>query len=100
MPAVQPPAPSNAGAPPPVSPSKPRPARRAPAPPAAGDAVADTGAQQQAEVQLALAAQAARFDAMMKVLAEQQREINAIIDFGMAQAKRDDQLMNEWIRLI
>jgi hypothetical protein len=37
---------------------------------------------------------------MMKVLAEQQREINAIVDFGMAQAKRDDQLMNEWIRLI
>jgi hypothetical protein len=54
----------------------------------------------QTEIQLALAAQAARFDAMMKVLAEQQREINAIIDFGMAQAKRDDQLMNEWIRLI
>lgn len=57
-------------------------------------------AQQQSEIQLALAAQAARFDAMMKVLAEQQREINAIIDLGMAQAKRDDQLMNEWIRLI
>jgi len=37
---------------------------------------------------------------MMKVLAEQQREINAIIDLGMAQTKRDDQLMNEWIRLI
>lgn len=57
-------------------------------------------AQQQSEIQLALAAQAARFDAMMKVLAEQQREINAIIDVGMAQTKRDDQLMNEWIRLI
>ena len=55
---------------------------------------------QQSEIQLALAAQAARFDAMMKVLAEQQREINAIIDLGMAQTKRDDQLMNEWIRLI
>ncbi|MGA3038724.1 MAG: hypothetical protein ABSE64_14730 [Vulcanimicrobiaceae bacterium] len=57
-------------------------------------------AAQQSEIQLALAAQAARFDAMMKVLAEQQREINAIIDLGMAQTKRDDQLMNEWIRLI
>lgn len=55
---------------------------------------------QQSEIQLALAAQAARFDAMMKVLAEQQREINAIVDLGMAQTKRDDQLMNEWIRLI
>ncbi len=29
-----------------------------------------------------------------------QREINAIIDMEMAQVKRDDQLMNEWIRLI
>lgn len=87
-------APAAAAAPP----SKPRQARRV-TPPPAGDSV-DTQPQQQAEIQLALAAQAARFDAMMKVLAEQQREINAIIDFGMAQAKRDDQLMNEWIRLI
>jgi hypothetical protein len=60
----------------------------------------DSNAAQQSEIQLALAAQAARFDAMMKVLAEQQREINAIVDLGMAQTKRDDQLMNEWIRLI
>jgi hypothetical protein len=34
------------------------------------------------------------------VLAEQQREINAIVDLQMAQTKRSDQLMNEWIRLI
>lgn len=78
---------------------KPRASRRSPAPGSA-DGVAEGSPQQQAEIQLALAAQAARFDAMMKVLAEQQREINAIIDMGMAQAKRDDQLMNEWIRLI
>jgi hypothetical protein len=81
--------------------AKPPPARRAPSP-RAGDGVdGDPSAgMHQAEIQLALTAQAARFDAMMKVLAEQQREINAIIDMGMAQAKRDDQLMNEWIRLI
>ena len=81
--------------------AKPPSARRVPHP-RTGDAVdGDPGAgMHQAEIQLALAAQAARFDAMMKVLAEQQREINAIIDMGMAQAKRDDQLMNEWIRLI
>ena len=86
---------------PPIAPPapKPRAARRSP-PPGNADGVADGSSQQQAEIQLALAAQAARFDAMMKVLAEQQREINAIIDMGMAQAKRDDQLMNEWIRLI
>src|SRR5579875_3586387 len=76
-----------------------RPSRRS-TPAGNADGVADGTPQQQAEIQLALAAQAARFDAMMKVLAEQQREINAIIDLGMAQAKRDDQLMNEWIRLI
>ncbi|MBV8602268.1 MAG: hypothetical protein JO359_11955 [Candidatus Eremiobacteraeota bacterium] len=75
-----------------------RPSTRRPAtPPGAQD---QTQSMHEAELQLALAAQAARFDAMMKVLAEQQREINAIIDLGMAQAKRDDQLMNEWIRLI
>ena len=73
--------------------------RRPAAPPGSADGV-DQNHMQQAELQLALQAQAARFDAMMKVLAEQQREINAIIDLGMAQAKRDDQLMNEWIRLI
>ena len=60
----------------------------------------DQNQMHDAELQLALAAQAARFDAMMKVLAEQQREINAIIDLGMAQTKRDDALMNQWIRLI
>lgn len=101
MEAIVPPAIPPSGAIVPALPSsKPRATRRIPAPPPNGDAVADTSAQRQAEIQLALAAQAARFDAMMKVLAEQQREINAIIDLGMAQAKRDDQLMNEWIRLI
>ncbi|MGH7659645.1 MAG: hypothetical protein ACRENA_01850 [Vulcanimicrobiaceae bacterium] len=92
-------APDTAQPSPGVSPPKPRPSRRSP-PSGNADGVADASPQQQAEIQLALAAQAARFDAMMKVLAEQQREINAIIDMGMAQAKRDDQLMNEWIRLI
>lgn len=79
------------------------PAPRRPTPRARSNDGVDTDSstgQQQSEVQLALAAQAVRFDAMMKVLAEQQREINAIIDLGMAQTKRDDQLMNEWIRLI
>jgi hypothetical protein len=78
------------------------PVPRRPAPrPRSNDGVdTDSSTPGQSEIQLALAAQAARFDAMMKVLAEQQREINAIVDLGMAQTKRDDQLMNEWIRLI
>jgi len=89
-------------APPPVPAGGVAPAPRRATPRArTSDGVDQTsGTAQQTEIQLALAAQAARFDAMMKVLAEQQREINAIVDFGMAQAKRDDQLMNEWIRLI
>ncbi|MBV8425050.1 MAG: hypothetical protein JO349_07655 [Candidatus Eremiobacteraeota bacterium] len=89
-------------APPPVSTGGvvPAPRRATPRARNADGVDPNPGAPQQAEIQLALAAQAARFDAMMKVLAEQQREINAIVDFGMAQAKRDDQLMNEWIRLI
>ncbi len=92
---VAPPAPASpANAATPV-PRRPTPRARS------ADGVDQTGnGAQQSEIQLALAAQAARFDAMMKVLAEQQREINAIIDLGMAQTKRDDQLMNEWIRLI
>ena len=73
--------------------------RRPATPPGSADGV-DQNQMQQAELQLAMQAQAARFDAMMKVLAEQQREINAIIDLGMAQTKRDDALMNQWIRLI
>ena len=85
---------------PPANAATPAPRRATPRP-RNSDGVDQSGnAAQQSEIQLALAAQAARFDAMMKVLAEQQREINAIIDLGMAQTKRDDQLMNEWIRLI
>ena len=32
--------------------------------------------------------------------AEQQREFNALRDLAMQQVKRDDQAMNEWIKLI
>jgi hypothetical protein len=92
---VAPPAPA-----PPANVATPAPRRTTPRPRSADGVDQNGNAQQQSEIQLALAAQAARFDAMMKVLAEQQREINAIIDLGMAQTKRDDQLMNEWIRLI
>lgn len=84
----------------PANVATPVPRRTTPRARAADGVDANSTGAQQSEVQLALAAQAARFDAMMKVLAEQQREINAIIDMGMAQTKRDDQLMNEWIRLI
>lgn len=61
---------------------------RAPHPPAgdAGDA--------------ALAAQQRDFDRMMRVRAELDRESNALREMALAQAKRDDEEMRAWIRLI
>jgi len=47
----------------------------------------------------ALAEQAA-FDAVTSARAEQQREMNVLRDLAMQQVKRDDQTMNEWIKLI
>jgi hypothetical protein len=49
---------------------------------------------------LAALAEQAHFDAMASVRAEQQREMNALRDMAMQQVKKDDQLMNEWIKLI
>ena len=63
-----------------------RPARAAPEPATPGD--------------LAALADQASFDAMASLHAEQQREMNALRDMAMMQVKKDDQLMNEWIKLI
>lgn len=49
---------------------------------------------------LAALAQQASFDAVASAQAEQQREFNALRDLAMQQVKRDDQTMNEWIKLI
>jgi hypothetical protein len=49
---------------------------------------------------LAALAEQATFDAMASARAEQQREMNALRDLAMQQVKRDDQVMNEWIKLI
>jgi hypothetical protein len=40
------------------------------------------------------------FDQIMILQAEQEREANALRDLAMQQIKRDDQTMNEWIKLI
>ena len=37
---------------------------------------------------------------MASARAEQQREMNALRDMAMQQVKKDDQIMNEWIKLI
>jgi hypothetical protein len=49
---------------------------------------------------VALLAQQAAFDRMMQLRAELQREANAMRELAMEQVKRDDQLMNAWIKLI
>ena len=49
---------------------------------------------------LAALAQQASFDALASARAEQQREMNVLRDLAMQQVKRDDQVMNEWVKLI
>ena len=49
---------------------------------------------------LAALAEQAAFDAVASARAEQQREMNVLRDLAMQQVKRDDQTMNEWIKLI
>jgi hypothetical protein len=40
------------------------------------------------------------FDRMLRERAELERETNAISDLGALQAKRDDELMRAWMKLI
>lgn len=47
-----------------------------------------------------LAARQAAFDRMLKERAELEREANAISQLSVQQAKRDDELMQAWIKLI
>ncbi len=47
-----------------------------------------------------IAKQQQAFDRMIKLLAEQEREANAIREFGMAQQKKENDFMTEFIRMI
>jgi len=47
-----------------------------------------------------LAARQSAFDRMLKERAELEREANAISQLTVQQAKRDDELMQAWIKLI
>jgi hypothetical protein len=49
---------------------------------------------------LAAIAQQHAFDMVATAQAEQQREMNVLRDLAMQQVKRDDQTLNDWIRLI
>jgi hypothetical protein len=88
----------------PVRPQPPhhRTAHRAAAPAAAAKRPARTGprAEPATPGDLDAIAQQRNFDAMAAAQAEQQREMNALRDLAMQQIKRDDQTMNEWIKLI
>jgi hypothetical protein len=81
--------------------SAPRPAGKAGARPAAhATAHAAHPAPPAGPDDVALLAQQAAFNQMMQLRAELQREANAMRDLAMEQIKRDDQLMNTWIKLI
>ncbi len=47
-----------------------------------------------------LAKQQAAFDRMMQLRTEQEREANAIREFGMAQQKKENDFLQEFIRMI
>ena len=47
-----------------------------------------------------LAKQQQAFDRMMQLRSEQEREANAIREFGMAQAKKENDFLQEFIRMI
>ncbi len=47
-----------------------------------------------------LAKQQAAFDRLMQRRTEQEREMNALRDFGLAQAKKENEFMEEFIRMI
>ena len=47
-----------------------------------------------------VAKQQAAFDKMMQLRAENLREANAIREFGLAQAKKEDEFMTAFIRMI
>jgi hypothetical protein len=48
----------------------------------------------------ALAKQQQAFDQMMQLRTEQEREANAIRDFGLAQQKKENDFLTEYIRMI
>jgi hypothetical protein len=63
---------------------------------AVGEALAKVSTPADAE----LAARQSAFDRMLKERAEMEREANALAQLSIEQAKRDDALMREWLKLI
>lgn len=63
-------------------------------------AVAAALAKAKAPADDAIVKQQQAFDQMMQARAEQQREMNAIRDFGLAQQKKENDYLTEFIRMI
>ncbi|HEY0394763.1 MAG TPA: hypothetical protein VGD01_09735 [Candidatus Elarobacter sp.] len=87
----------------PIAPQTPhaRPAHRAAAPAAAAKRPARVGTKEPATPDdLDAIAQQRTFDSIAAAQAEQQREMNVLRDLAMQQIKRDDQVMNDWIKMI
>ncbi len=91
----------------PIRPEAPhRPVHRSPAkgtvhrPTAAAARPSAAAAHPAVPVDPAVLAKQREFDQIMILQAEQEREANALRDLAMQQIKRDDQTMNEWIKLI
>ena len=63
---------------------------------ALAEALAKVSTPADAEV----AKQQAAFDALMQARSEQEREANAIREFGLEQIKKENAFMEEWIKMI
>jgi hypothetical protein len=80
-------------------------ASRAPAPaapeaPADDPALAEALAKVKTPADDAVAKQQAAFDQLMQLRTENEREANAIREFGIAQAKKEADFLSEYIRMI
>lgn len=89
----------------PVAPRSPAPARAEAALEARIDATVDAAlAEALAKVKTPaddeVAKQQAAFDRMMQLRTEQEREANAIREFGIAQQKKENDFLSEFIRMI
>jgi hypothetical protein len=71
-----------------------------PEPPPTEHALREALARVSTPADAELAKQQQAFNQMLRVQAEQEREANAISDLIVAQAKKDDELMRAWIRMI
>jgi hypothetical protein len=76
------------------------PAQAAPEAPAHDPSLAEALAKVKTPADDAVAKQQAAFDQLMQLRTENEREANAIREFGIAQAKKEADFLSEYIRMI